>query len=1117
MRKNMKKIIHSPIFWISATMISGVLYYFSFHCFSKTFPIVHLSITMNLEQALVQAQVITQQNNFGPSDYQSAATFHTDETTKTFVELEAGGKDAFVAMMNEKLYMPYTWNVRHFKEFEKNEVLLKFTPDGTPYGFIETLSEDIPGVNLSEQEAEKIAQEHAVSVWNITFEHYNRVEASLKEQPSKRIDHTFVYERTDTTIGEGLYRLKIYVSGDKVTEITHFVKIPEAFYRRYAHMRSANHGIALAATLLMGLLYILGGCGLGLFFIFKKRWHMWKQPLMWGIILGGSQVLTQINSLPSRWMYYTSAYSSHNFLIQLFLSFFTHFLFTVCAMTIIIMAAESLTRYAFGNHPQLWSLWIPRNAASYAVLSRTWGSYLLVGFMCAFVVSFYLITTHYLGWWTPSDILFNPNVLATYAPWFSPLARSLNAGFMEECLFRAIPLAGAAIIGNHYGKRNLFVGVAFIVQALIFGAAHANYPTQPSYARLIELIIPSFIFGFTYLRFGLLPGIITHVVYDLIWFSIPIFVSTGSDTLFSKLMIIIIGSLPLLIIAYARMKHGGLTLFDENHINIHWKPAGTIAQTTTLPITVEKNIPQKTHLFVIIATCAALVALFFSTPFTHDGVIIHETQQEMVEKADTFLKSKNIPLSHPWQKMPLFFTSYTTIPSLLQQHIFIWREGKKELYHKLLSTYLEPAHWTVRYAQFEGDLIQRTEEHKIAFYDTTRHYHQLPESLEGTSLTKDEAQKIAYKTLHTTFNISAADIEEISAQEQQLPHRKNWFFIFADKNSYPLEKGQARIKITISGDEVIDTARFIHVPEEWERNELNNNHKLGIIGFIHLLLLVLLFIIAIMYAHKENISYALSPKLFVLLFFIITSLLSIDLINSWPSIVGSFNTSEPWNTQLFQRLAMAFFGLFLKALSLSFIMSYCVQQLKIRNQYSTSTLITGYGLGFIMAALTAVGKKIMPHAFPLWPNYDPLGTTVPLLDTIIKCLIAYAQTTAYYSLFFIVINQATQHWQKNKLLFSVLLILCGFLVPLQSLEALPLWLIINICIGIIVLLIYICVIRYNSTIIPLVTASLISTHVIQQGIFNAYPYAWLAAMINVCIIISVSFIWFKTLHKKDFQ
>ena len=259
MTTKINNFVYSRPLWLGATLFSLLCYAFSFHFFPKAFPIIHLDITMNRKQALEKADTLAQTHQWGPENHQNAVIFHTDVTVQTFIELEAGGKNAFISMMKNKLYMPYTWNVRHFKEFDKNETTIKFTPDGNPYSFIETISENDGGEQLTEKKARAIAENNAQEHWNIDFTPYTLVEASQKVQPSDRIDHTFVYERTDITIGEGFYRLKIQVSGDKITELTPFIKVPETFLRRYAEMRSANNTIAWAATILMSWLYMIGG------------------------------------------------------------------------------------------------------------------------------------------------------------------------------------------------------------------------------------------------------------------------------------------------------------------------------------------------------------------------------------------------------------------------------------------------------------------------------------------------------------------------------------------------------------------------------------------------------------------------------------------------------------------------------------------------------------------------------------------------------------------------------------------------------------------------------------------------------------------------------------------
>ena len=133
----------------------------------------------------------------------------------------------------------------------------------------------------------------------------------------------------------------------------------------------------------------------------------------------------------------------------------------------------------------------------------------------ALVAAFYYATNRWLGWWQPSEVLTDPNILGSAIPALTPIAISLQAGFMEECVFRAIPLSLGALIGARYGHRTRASRIAVLVQALVFGGAHANYPGFPAYSRPVELILPSIVWALIYLRFGLLPTILLHATFDL--------------------------------------------------------------------------------------------------------------------------------------------------------------------------------------------------------------------------------------------------------------------------------------------------------------------------------------------------------------------------------------------------------------------------------------------------------------------------------------------------------------------------------------------------------------------------------------------------------------------------
>ena len=235
------------------------------------------------------------------------------------------------------------------------------------------------------------------------------------------------------------------------------------------------------------------------------------------------------------------------------------------------IAAEGLTRKAFPNHIQFWNIWSSKAGSSINVLGQTIGGYLITGVFMFYAIAFYTFVTKKLGWWAPADTSYDPNQLAAYFPWLTSIGISLGAGFWEECLFRAVPLAGAALVGDRFGKRNLFIGIAFVFQAIVFGAAHANYPVQPAYARVVELMIPSFLFGYIYLRFGLLPGIIMHYAYDVAMISLQLFTANVPGIYFQRFMVILFLLIPLWVVLYLRSRSGKWSLSLKGLKNFDWK------------------------------------------------------------------------------------------------------------------------------------------------------------------------------------------------------------------------------------------------------------------------------------------------------------------------------------------------------------------------------------------------------------------------------------------------------------------------------------------------------------------------------------------------------------------
>jgi len=245
-------------------------------------------------------------------------------------------------------------------------------------------------------------------------------------------------------------------------------------------------------------------------------------------------------------------------------------------MSVSFMAAEGLTRRAFPQHVQLWRVWSPGVANSPAVLGRTVSGYLVVALTLAYVMALYFFSQRFLGWWSPSDTLINPNVLATYFPWLGPIAISLHAGFWEECLFRALPIAGAALLGRRFGKERLWIVAAVIIQAIIFGAGHAAYPTMPAYARVVELFLPAIAYGLIYLAFGLVPVIVYHFVFDAALMSLPLFTSSAPGAWIDQTVVVVLTLVPLGVVVVSRWRAGRWSALGDEDRNRSWTPPAVV-------------------------------------------------------------------------------------------------------------------------------------------------------------------------------------------------------------------------------------------------------------------------------------------------------------------------------------------------------------------------------------------------------------------------------------------------------------------------------------------------------------------------------------------------------------
>jgi hypothetical protein len=1108
--------VRRPAFWLLFGLSSIAAAAIGYHYFPQAFSIVTLDITMDRDHALEQARGIMARDRLGPPDYRQAASFGLDDETQTFVELEGGGKEAFTQMMRDGLYAAYTWRVRHFAEGQVNETTIQFTPDGRPYGFGERLDENAKGAALEPAAARAIGEAAAGANWQIDVARFALVEQGQERRPGGRVDHTFTYERPSPTLNEGRYRLQLVVSGDRLTGVRQHVKIPEAFSRRYENMRSANQAIGVASAVGMVLLYVFGGIGVGLFFMLRRRLVLWRQPAVWGVAVALMQALAAINEWPLLWMSYDTAVPRTTFFAQQVATIGVTFLGFSVFFALSFMAAETLTRAAFGDHPQFWRVWSRASGSSTAILGGTAGGYLLVSLFFAYDVLLYLFTTRVFGWWSPAEALLHPDVLATYAPWLSAIANSFQAGFWEECLFRAVPLAGAALIGDRFGRRRLFLVIAFIVQAAIFGAGHAPYPNQPSFARPVELIIPSIGFGLLYLYFGLLPGIILHFTFDVVWFALPVFIAVAPGIRFQQFMIVALTLVPLWVVLARRLQAGRWTELAPEARNAAWVPPPAIERhaavaATQQPLTLGPMARRAWLIAGGLALVGVLAAAFW--PSGHETFTV--TRARALEAARGEIAARGVTLGPGWRYLPLVDTGAGG------PHDFVSRTAGEARRRELLGRYLPRPRWRVRIATFEGDLVERAEEWLVMVDRdgaVQQVVHTLPEERPGASLDENAAREIARKAIkdRAQLDATAGQAREVSARPSKLKARTDWTFTFADTVITPLPQGEARIDVNIAGDEIAAVRRYVFVPEEWTRQERAAGTRSTIARILSGVLFggVLLTAAVLGVIVWSRGRYA--PRVFLIGTALMLVASVVNAVNGYPAILGSLSTAQPLPLQLGAVAGIGLVGLTLVSalvgLALGAVPRRLTEMARLPERDAVAMGMTG---GFVTAAVAGAATWLRTPPWARIPDTTPLNTVVPFIEGATDPITGFLTRLAVMLAIFIGVDRLTTGWTRLRVPAAIGLALVGFLAAgAPTGAAVSGWLAAGALMAVALVIVYAALLRIDLSMTPLTLGTGAALGALARGMERPFPGALPAAFVAAILIAGLAWLWFKSLRGK---
>ena len=786
-------------------LIAAVSLAVGVHYFYQAFPEASIDFRVTRDEAKEQAADFIAARGFDLADYRHSAIFRYDNQTKTFLERELGLEGA-TQVIGDPVQL-WRWSNRWVRELEKEEFQATVTTSGELVSFSHLIEEEALGASLEEAEARRLAESFLTAELGRDLAALEFVEVQTQERPN-RIDHTFSYKLRDFAVGEAHYRFYVRLQGDQIGGFGEYLKIPEAWERDYAELRSHNEttGLVAGTLLILTILAMLVSFFVGV----RARDIRWKTAAVFGAIAAVLTLLAQLNNLPLTAFDYDTTDTYGSFLTGQLLNS----LFAAAGQGILIFfltaAAEPLYRRYYANQIQIGGQFTPAGLRTKRFLLGTILGLAMTPAFLAYQVLFY-ITAEQFGAWTPADIPYS-EMVNTYIPWIMVLLIGFMPAVSEEFMSRAFSIPFL----HKYLK---FRWVAVVIAGLIWGFAHANYPQQPFYIRGIEVGIAGIVVGYIFLRFGILAPLVWHYTIDALYTSLILFRSSNSYFVVSAALSAGLMLLPLVValVLYLRQRR----FADPTPLlNKSAAPAAAEAAADE-PTAQQLAAPAPTFAYTPLskrrlgwAAAVVVVSLgFFALEYEKplDFVDVHLTRGEGEAKAVEYLAATGADAS-AYEVV----TYYQNQPNTMAIRYILERDSVAVV-NRLYQEDLLASLWVTRFFRY-GE----KEEYRVAIHPEDGSLysinHLLAEEAEGADLEEAQARAIAVQHLRTYgFDVEQLGLKESSSEK--LPNRRDHRFVFEAIEGDPrnVEELRYRVRVNIAGDEPVSIYRFLKVPEDWRR------------------------------------------------------------------------------------------------------------------------------------------------------------------------------------------------------------------------------------------------------------------------------------------------------------
>jgi len=863
--------------------------------FPRALPLVALEQSLTRDVALARADSFFRAHALAPANARTAVRFRSNDSLRVFVELGGGGRDTLNALVRGDDVAPFAWSVRAFVPGDPREARVDFAPDGRVLGFDRRLAEADQRPEVSADSARRLA-ELALGTWlGERLDRWALVSTSFEtKKASGRVDRTFTFERRDRRIAAAPIRAEAVVAGDTPSRVRRFVDIPESFNRRYAGMRSWNDLLALLASIGVLAIVIVGIVALARFA--RARSVRWREPMIVGVVIGALMFAAALNELPGSWFGYDTAMSPVTFQALQVLIAISVGVSTALLAGFTLAAAEAATRRAFPHQLDWWALW--RQRGTREVAAQVGGGYAVAAIAFAYVAVFYLVTRSLFGWWVPSELLDDPNQIATPLPWISGIAISLNAGVWEEALFRALPLSLLSLwIGQRPGRRWWLAG-GVVVTALVFGFAHANYASWPPYSRGVEIFLDACFWAVLFLQFGLLVTVVAHFLYDAVLFGIFAASGTAIEYRITAAIILVAILSPALVVLWRRLRQGAFTTAPADARFGAWTPAAEEAPAPAPVAPARAGFSARSRRLALGAAVLGLLLAIGRPPGDTLGPRFTAGRDDVLRTADSVLRARGGDPT-AWRRLvALGSDTMDAWPRFVREHD-IEADARR-----LATSYAPQAWWVVRYVRTRGSTAERAEEWRVRLWPDGRPLDArrlIPDSAARDTIDTDAARRLARASL-SRAGTDTLLLREVDVKETSRPARRDVTVTYADTSVRLPAGASARAWVYLAGDEPLVARRGIELPEAFLRADRSRRTDRLMVAGVSIMLLIGFVVSGALFVKRRRPilleDATLERRTTVLGVSALTLLMALSMANELPSQLFGWDTAQPWSTYL---------------------------------------------------------------------------------------------------------------------------------------------------------------------------------------------------------------------------